>query len=64
MKNLIIVISIVFLLLNACESQKVDKPKTENIETVRIFRLILTEATVTIIKKGLYLLGIATVERM
>ena len=33
MKNLIIIISMVFLLLNACEPDKVSKPKPVNIET-------------------------------
>ena len=33
-------------------------------ESVRTFRLALTEATANILKRGLYLLGIETVERM
>jgi arginyl-tRNA synthetase len=36
----------------------------ESEENVRQFRLTLTEATGKVIKEGLYLLGIKTVERM
>ncbi len=56
-------------ILNQNPKSKIQNPKSElkiskTSELTTNFRLFLTEATAAVLKKGLYLLGIETVERM